>query len=55
MALLNQQPEAYDIEKVVSALKERSEEYNSRIRLHGKPQEMLTDDAVYIVTNGYEL
>jgi hypothetical protein len=55
MALLNQQPEAYDIEKVVSALKERSEEYNSRIRLHGKPQKMLTDDAVYIVTNGYEL
>lgn len=28
---------------------------NSRIRLHGKPQKMLTDDAVYIVTNGYEL
>lgn len=55
MALLNQQPEAYDIEKVVSALKERSEEYNSRIRLHGKPQKMLTDDAIYIVTNGYEL
>ena len=26
MALLNQQPVAYDIEKVVSALKERSEE-----------------------------
>ena len=55
MALLNQQPVAYDIEKVVSALKERSEEYNSRIRLHGRPQEMLTDDAVYIVENGYEL
>lgn len=55
MALLNQQPVAYDIEKVVLALKERSEEYNSQVRLHGRPQEMLTDDAVYIVKNGYEL
>lgn len=25
------------------------------VRLHGKPQTMLTDDAVYIVENGYTL
>lgn len=44
MALLMQQPEAY-----------RSEDYNAGVRLHGKPQTMLTDDAVYIVQNGYTL
>ena len=42
MALLMQQPEAYNIE-------------NAGVRLHGKPQTMLTDDAVYIVENGYTL
>ena len=55
MALLMQQPEAYNIENVVASLTSRSKEYNSRIRLHGKPQKMLTDDAVYIVENGYTL
>lgn len=33
----------------------RSEDYNAGVRLHGKPQTMLTDDAVYIVQNGYTL
>lgn len=55
MEILNKQPEAYDIESVVTALKKRSEEYNSGVRLHGRPQEMLTDDAVYIVRAGYTL
>lgn len=51
-----------DIEKiseifvsVVVNLKIRSEEYNSGVRLHGRLQEMLTDDAVYIVRAGYTL
>ncbi len=55
MEILNTQPVAYDIESVVVALKIRSEEYNSGVRLHGRPQEMLTDDAVYIVRAGYTL
>lgn len=55
MALLMQQPEAYNIENVITAIKNRSEDYNAGVRLHGKPQTMLTDDAVYIVQNGYTL
>jgi hypothetical protein len=55
MALLMQQPEAYNIENVITAIKNRSEDYNAGVRLHGKPQTMLTDDAVYIVENGYTL
>lgn len=55
MEILNKQPEAYDIERVVVNLKIRSEEYNSGVRLHGRLQEMLTDDAVYIVRAGYTL
>lgn len=55
MALLMQQPKAYNIENVAASLKSRSKEYNSGVRLHGRPEEMLTDDAVYIVENGYTL
>ena len=32
---------AYDVDAVVEQLEERSEEYNSGVRLHGKPEEML--------------
>lgn len=45
-------PTAYDPDKVVKQLKERSEEYNSGVRLHGKPEKMLTDDAIEIVEGG---
>lgn len=55
MALLMQQPEAYNIENVAESLRNRSKEYNSGVRLHGRPEEMLTDDAIYIVKNGYTL
>lgn len=46
------QPTAYDPDKVVKQLEDRSEEYNSGVRLHGKPEEMLTDDAIEIVKGG---
>lgn len=45
-------PTAYDPDKVVEQLEDRSEEYNSGVRLHGKPEEMLTDDAIEIVKCG---
>ena len=45
-------PTAYDPDKVVERLEERSEEYNSGVRLHGKPEEMLTDEAIEIVKGG---
>ena len=45
-------PTAYDPDKVVEQLEDRSEEYNSGVRLHGKPEEMLTDDAIEIVKGG---
>lgn len=45
-------PTAYDPDKVVKQLEERSEEYNSGVRLHGKPEKMLTDDAIEIVKGG---
>ena len=41
---VKKQPTAYDPDKVVEQLEDRSEEYNSGVRLHGKPEEMLTDD-----------
>ena len=47
--------ENYNVENVITAIKNRSEDYNAGVRLHGKPQTMLTDDAVYIVENGYTL
>ena len=36
-------------EKIIENLEERSKEYNSGVRLHGKPEEMLTCDAIEIV------
>ena len=49
---LEQEPTAYDPDKVVKQLEERSKEYNSGVRLHGKPEEMLTDEAIEIVKGG---
>ena len=43
---------AYDVDKVVEELEERSKEYNSGLRLHGKPEEMRTDEAIEIVNQG---
>lgn len=37
------------IEKLIERLEERSKEYNSGVRLHGKPEEMLTYEAIEIV------
>ena len=45
-------PTAYDVDAVVDKLKQRSKEYNSGVRLHGKPEEMLTDEAIEIVKGG---
>ena len=50
--LIDEQPTAYDVDKVVEQLEERSKEYNSGVRLHGKPEEMLTDEAIEIVKAG---
>ena len=49
---IDEQPTAYDIDKVVEQLKERSKEFNSGLRLHGKPEDMLTDEAIEIVKAG---
>lgn len=49
LLLLDKYPTAFDVDKVVEQLEERSKEYNSGVRLHGKPEEMLTDEAVEIV------
>ena len=49
---MQQIPTAYDVDAVVEQLEERSEEYNSGVRLHGKPEEMLTDEAIEIVKGG---
>ena len=49
---LRDYPTAYDPDKVVEQLKKRSEEYTSGVRLHGKPEEMLTDEAIEIVKGG---
>ena len=43
---------AYDPDKVVEQLEERSKEYNSGVRLHGKPEEMITTEAIEIVKGG---
>lgn len=45
-------PTAYDLDEVVEQLKKRSEEYNSGVRLHGKPEEMITTEAIEIVKGG---
>ena len=52
LAVVEKMPTAYDVEKVVAELKERSKEYNSGLRLHGKPEEMITDEAIEIVKQG---
>lgn len=49
---IDEQPTAYDIDKVVEQLKERSKEFNSGLRLHGKPENMLTYEAIEIVKAG---
>ncbi len=49
---VNDEPTAYDPDKVVEQLKKRSEEYNSGVRLHGKPEEMITTEAIEIVKGG---
>lgn len=46
------QPTAYDVDAVVEKLKRRSKEYNSGVRLHGKPEEMITTEAIEIVKGG---
>ena len=45
-------PTAYDVDEVVDKLKQRSKEYNSGVRLHGKPEEMITTEAIEIVKSG---
>lgn len=49
---INNRPTAYNPEKVVEELEKRSKEYNSGVRLHGKPEEMLTHEAIDIVKRG---
>lgn len=49
---IDEQPTAYDIDNIVEQLKERSKEFNSGLRLHGKPEKMLTDEAIEIVKAG---
>lgn len=49
---IDKQPTAYDVNKVVKQLKERSKEFNSGLRLHGKPEDILTDEAIEIVKAG---
>jgi hypothetical protein len=51
-SFIDAQPTAYDPDKVVEQLEERSKEYNAGVRLHGKPEEMLTDEAIEIVEGG---
>ena len=41
-------------EKIIEKLEERSKEYNSGVRLHGKPEEMLTCEAIEIVKQAAE-
>lgn len=50
--IINEQPTSYDVDRVVEELEERSKEYNSGLRLHGKPEEMCTDEAIEIVKQG---
>ena len=49
---IKEQPTAYDIDNIVYELEKRSKEYNSGVRLHGKPEEIITDDAIEIVKQG---
>lgn len=50
--VINDMPTAYDVDAVVDKLKRRSKEYNSGVRLHGKPEEMITTEAIEIVRGG---
>lgn len=50
--LLDKQPTAYDVDKVVEQLEDRSKEYNSGVRLRGKPEEIITNEAIEIVKGG---
>lgn len=50
--VINNMPTAYDVDKVVEELRQRSKEYNSGVRLHGKPEDMLTEEAIEIVKAG---
>lgn len=50
--VINDMPTAYDVDAVVDKLKRRSKEYNSGVRLHGKPEEMITTEAIEIVKGG---
>lgn len=49
---IDEQLTAYDVDKVVEQLEDRSKEYNSGVRLHGKPEEMITNEAIEIVKGG---
>lgn len=49
---IENQPTAYDVDKVVEQLEDRSKEYNSGVRLHGKPEEIITNEAIEIVKGG---
>lgn len=37
------------VKKLIERLEERSKEYNAGVRLHGKPEEMLTYEAIEII------
>lgn len=50
--LIKERPIAYNVDKVVEQLEDRSKEYNSGVRLHGKPEEMITNEAIEIVKGG---
>lgn len=50
--VLKQMPTAYDVDKVVEQLEDRSKEYNSGVRLHGKPEKIITNEAIEIVKGG---
>ena len=51
-SLIKQIPTAYDVDKVVEQLEDRSKEYNSGVRLHGKPEKIITNEAIEIVKGG---
>ncbi|WP_448902335.1 hypothetical protein [Eubacterium sp.] len=50
--LLDKEQTAYDVDKVIEQLEDRSKEYNSGVRLHGKPEEIITNEAIEIVKGG---
>lgn len=50
--VIKQMPTAYDVDKVVEQLEDRSKEYNSGVRLHGKPEKIITNEAIEIVKGG---